>query len=400
MLDAAAADKGDVRVFTVGFGQAVDRAAARAPGRAQARALHLHRGRRGHREQVTTLYRQIDAPVLVDVSLEVKGGAASRVYPPTLPDLFPDDELRISGRLRGAGTVVFTLKGKAGGKPVTYTRRSTCRRSAPPLGRPDVGRGARRRPARRDRAPGTRPELSDEMIELALAYNFVTPYTAFLAIPESELGAASASQLNSARMRKADILRRRPEAIGVRGGDAREQVQRPMADASAPNAAPPPPPPRDTSHPRKMASADSEELLAGAEASPVSRRGRRRAPGSQEGDVGLVTQASRWLHELPPRRRRLGNGTGTDPAARRLCHRTATLAVNGCPSGSRSFAAGSQLDSPNIDCVYSGGRRHCVGECAWSEASCSGRWCSAGSPLRDVAAAPGGGRRARGASEH
>ena len=39
---------------------------------------------------------------------------------------------------------------------------------------------------------GDRPELQSEVLDLALAYNFATPYTAFLAIPASELDWQSA----------------------------------------------------------------------------------------------------------------------------------------------------------------------------------------------------------------
>ena len=56
------------------------------------------------------------------------------------------------------------------------------------------------------------------MIDLALAYNFATPYTAFLAIPASELDAVSAHQLANARAYKAEILRRKPDAAHVAGG--------------------------------------------------------------------------------------------------------------------------------------------------------------------------------------
>jgi Ca-activated chloride channel family protein len=281
VLDAAAADKDDVRVFTVGFGQAVNRPLL-------AHLAALKRGRFKYiadaadiEKQVSSLYRQIDAPVLIDVSLEVKGGAASRVYPPTLPDLFLDDELRISGRLRATGPVVFTLKGKAGGKPVAYQAKIDVSQE---LRRPWVGRmwAAARVDDLADEIAltGSRPELRDEIIDLALAYNLATAYTAFLAIPASELDAASASQLDSARMRKAEILRRRPEAIGVRGGDPRDPVQRTstMADTSAPSA----PPARDTSHLQKMASADSEELLEGAEASQVSLDGDGARPSAKK----------------------------------------------------------------------------------------------------------------------
>ncbi|HEY5451997.1 MAG TPA: VIT domain-containing protein, partial [Polyangia bacterium] len=121
VLDAAQGDKRDVRVFTVGFGAEVNRPLlARLAAHKRGRFTYISAASSIERE-VATLYRQIDAPVLVDVSLETEGGAISRVYPPTLPDLFVDDELRISGRLRAAGPVAFTIKGKQGGRPFAHS---------------------------------------------------------------------------------------------------------------------------------------------------------------------------------------------------------------------------------------------------------------------------------------
>ena len=93
------------------------RLAARKRGRFTYIAAAADIETRGRR----SLYRQIDAPVLVDVSLETSGGAASRLYPPTLPDLFVDDELRVTGRLRASGPVTFTIKGKQGGRPFAHS---------------------------------------------------------------------------------------------------------------------------------------------------------------------------------------------------------------------------------------------------------------------------------------
>ena len=73
---------------------------------------------------------------------------------------------------------------------------------------------------------GDRPEIQTEVVDLALAYNFATPYTAFLAIPDSELDWMSAHQLAGARAYKAEILqaqarrgtRRRAQHTGRRRG--------------------------------------------------------------------------------------------------------------------------------------------------------------------------------------
>jgi MYXO-CTERM domain-containing protein len=53
-----------------------------------------------------------------------------------------------------------------------------------------------------------------ELLELALAYNFVTPYTAFLAIPESELGDQRGT-IEAARAAKKKIMANNPDAANL-----------------------------------------------------------------------------------------------------------------------------------------------------------------------------------------
>jgi MYXO-CTERM domain-containing protein len=129
--------------------------------------------------------------------------------------LFAEDELRISGRMRGTGPAKFIIRGKLAGKKVEFTRSV------------DLGKS----PARAWTAPlwaqsridhlleeisldGSKQEMKDEVLELALAYNFVTPYTAFLAVPESELG-AMANTVAQARERKHKIMADNPDVAGL-----------------------------------------------------------------------------------------------------------------------------------------------------------------------------------------
>jgi len=221
VLTAMQADKRDVRVFTVGFGSDVNKALlSRLAARKRGRFTYISAASNIERE-VSTLYRQIDAPVLVDVSLEASGGTIARIYPPTLPDLFVDDELRISGRLHASGPVTFTIKGKQGGRSFS---RSVRLAATAELKRPWVARqwaGARVDDLLDEIALGSGgTEIQNEVVDLALAYNFATPYTAFLAIPESELDWQSAHQLASARAYKAELFRRKPDAARVAGGNA------------------------------------------------------------------------------------------------------------------------------------------------------------------------------------
>jgi Ca-activated chloride channel family protein len=169
---------------------------------------------------VGRLAAQIARPLLVDVSIEVDGVHAVKLYPRTLPDLFAQDELVVTGRLRGTGTARFTIRGKLAGAPVAYTRTVNLAASPP---RPWVGRlwaQARVTHLLEEISLGaSAPELVEEVTELALLYNFVTPYTAFLAIPESELG-DQASTVAAARERKRKILADNPDVDGLDGKDA------------------------------------------------------------------------------------------------------------------------------------------------------------------------------------
>src|SRR5205814_10111008 len=74
---------------------------------------------------------------------------------------------------------------------------------------------------------GKAPELLDEVVSLALAYNFVTPYTSFLAVPESELGDMKGT-LEAAREQKRRVLAAHDDAVAARrglGGESRHSVE-------------------------------------------------------------------------------------------------------------------------------------------------------------------------------
>src|SRR5204862_544916 len=62
---------------------------------------------------------------------------------------------------------------------------------------------------------GASQDKVSETIELALAYNVVTPYTSFLAIPMTELTPDAAANLVTARQRKQAILALNPDAAAL-----------------------------------------------------------------------------------------------------------------------------------------------------------------------------------------
>jgi Ca-activated chloride channel family protein len=230
-LEVAQRSAGDVRVFTVGIGDGVERPLL-------SRIAALRRGRFTFIEsadaieaRVSTLYRQIEAPVLVGLAIEAEGAQLQRSYPRSLPDLFRDDELRVVARVRGTGRMHVRIRGTFRGEQVTHEARFVVPEESR---RPWVGRvWAEQRVddlLEEIALHGPEQELVDEVTELALAYRFVTPYTAFLAIPASELTAEGAAEMESARQRSARIMAANPDAAALMaggragGGSSAEQI--------------------------------------------------------------------------------------------------------------------------------------------------------------------------------
>ncbi|ACY14874.1 VIT and vWA domain-containing protein [Haliangium ochraceum] len=219
-LQVARGDAGDARVFTIGVGDGVEKPLlARLASEKRGRFTFIASPSEIERK-VSRLYSEIAAPVLVDLAVEVTGGDAdvrlSRRYPRSVPDLYRGDELVITGRVRGDGPLTLSLRGERGGEPVAFTRVIDVPAQ---ITRPWVGRmwaQARVDDLLEEIALfGETDELRDEVISLAVAYNFVTQYTSFLAIPESELTDSARDQLADARAQKQQILAAHKDAVAL-----------------------------------------------------------------------------------------------------------------------------------------------------------------------------------------
>jgi len=219
-LEAARREQRDVRVFTVGIGDGVNRALLSRLA-AEKRGTSTFIDRASHIEaEVGHLYAQVARPLLVDLSLEVDGAVATRIYPRTLPDLFVDDELVVAGRFRGdASQLRFVVRGRLADRPLEMAVSSVPSTSEP---HPWVGR--RWAISRVDHLleeielSGPSAELQSEVTSLALAYRFVTPYTAFLAIPERELTAQAAQTLARGRAARGQADAQHADASQVTAG--------------------------------------------------------------------------------------------------------------------------------------------------------------------------------------
>jgi Ca-activated chloride channel homolog len=203
--EAAAAivaqDKRDVRLFTVGIGPDTDKAGLTTLAQGK-------RGRFTHIEDANAIsgalariYDRIEAPAFVDLELDTHGGSLTRMYPETLPDLSLGDELVIAARVRGSGPLEVSLKGRTAHGVRTIVQKIDVAKTPK---REWVGAmWARSRIddllVRLALEDADSAERIDEIVRLGMAYDIVTPYTAFLAIPEAELNERTRAMLERAR---------------------------------------------------------------------------------------------------------------------------------------------------------------------------------------------------------
>lgn len=215
-VKVAEEDKSGARVFTVGIGTGVDKALL-------SRVATLKHGRftfiadpRAVKAEFPKVLSQLEAPAITNLRLRAEGGRIERAYPDVVGDLFAGDEVRVFGRVSGAGPVKLVLEGDEAGRPRRFEAAINPTATA---AQPWVARGWAR--SRVDdllevsRAKGESEELKNEAIELGLAYGLVTPFTSFLAVPESELTEAAKQAVGSMRERRKAILAAHKDAAAL-----------------------------------------------------------------------------------------------------------------------------------------------------------------------------------------
>lgn len=216
-MKVANADASDARVFTVGIGDGVDKPLLTRLASIKHGRFTFVRDPRAVRDEFPKVLSQLEDPAIADARLSVEGGVQlDRVYPKTLGDLFPGDELRVFGRANGATQAKLVLEGKVNGAPRRF---ETTIDPATNAARPWVARGWAR--ARVDdlleqaSESGASEENTNETVELGLAFELVTPFTSFLAIPEAEMTAAAKNAVGSMRDRRKAILAAHKDAAAL-----------------------------------------------------------------------------------------------------------------------------------------------------------------------------------------
>lgn len=188
ILAQVKAEIGGARLFSFGVGTAVNRYLLEEMAAAGRGAAQVVRPDEDTEPAVRRFAARIAAPVLTDVAIDWGGLEVEEVTPRAIPDLFAGQPLVVAGRYRRGGAATVTVRGRLAGKdvqlalPVTLPDEDASRPAVSSVwARARIGELARAELA------GERPEVTAEIIRLALAHHLLTPYTAFVAVDRSRV---------------------------------------------------------------------------------------------------------------------------------------------------------------------------------------------------------------------
>jgi Ca-activated chloride channel homolog len=144
-------------------------------------------------EVAKKFYSRISTPVLTNITLSVKDLALEQVFPAAVSDLWDQKPLIFKARYDKAGKGTITLKGFCGGEPYEQALEVTL----PDKESANSALGSLWARAKVDslmsrdwmglQRGNFKPEIKDEIIQVALAHRIMTQFTSFVAIEETTI---------------------------------------------------------------------------------------------------------------------------------------------------------------------------------------------------------------------
>ena len=180
--NVADAARSNVRIFPFGVGDDVNTILLDTIAENHRGASAYVRPGQNIEEEVSAFYTKVSTPLLADVEVDFGDVWVRDTYPYPLPDLFVGSQLVLAGRYSHAGPTTITLSGVVNGRRQTFTYEDvTFRKSGGPDFIPRLW--ATRKVGyllKQIRLHGESQELVDEIVDLAVRYGIMTPYTSFL----------------------------------------------------------------------------------------------------------------------------------------------------------------------------------------------------------------------------
>jgi Ca-activated chloride channel family protein len=176
---------GTARIFSFGIGSSVNRYLLVKMAQMGRGVAQFVRQDEDPDEAVRRFVDRTCRPYLTDIEIDWGGLDVWDVYPPYVPDLFADQPVVLHGRYEAAGSGTVTIRGTVAGEawetslPVTFPAEEEENEALAVLwARASIEDMTDQMHA------GEVEELKEAIIELAIAYRLMSPYTSFVAVEE------------------------------------------------------------------------------------------------------------------------------------------------------------------------------------------------------------------------
>jgi Ca-activated chloride channel family protein len=177
----------EARVYTFGVGNGVNRAFLERLARDNRGTATIVNDSSLLESEMRRLFDRISVPLMVNLDVEMRGAKVEAVYPNPIPDLYADGEVVLFGRYDRPGKARVIVTGQVKGEERGLSLDVTLPAQEERYSYIEKLWATRRIEHLADLMAdqGASEELTNEITRLGIVYNLVTPYTTFLAVPES-----------------------------------------------------------------------------------------------------------------------------------------------------------------------------------------------------------------------
>jgi Ca-activated chloride channel homolog len=176
---------GEARIFSFGVGSSVNRYLLDGIARI-GRGAVAYLGLDEKAEPVMEdFFERISHPALTDVRIDWGGGEVADVFPPRVPDLFVGRPVILTGKFEKMPSEPIRIRGRAGRQRIEWTVNDGWNREQNHAGLPAIWARAKIASLDDRMAYGTPFRGPAQIKQLALDYNLVSSYTAFVAVDSS-----------------------------------------------------------------------------------------------------------------------------------------------------------------------------------------------------------------------
>jgi Ca-activated chloride channel homolog len=202
---------GDARLFTVGIGPAPNSFFMRRAAEAGRGTFTYIDEPRELDNKVSALLRKLERPAMTDlrVTWNISGDHVPQTHPARLPDLYFGEPISFASKLAHKqleGTL--TITGRRGEERWSTTIDLDQARRAAGVGAVWARAKIAELQAQRGQNAGEQDQIREQIIETALAYQLVTPFTSLVAVDENEIARPETEPLN-----QAEIARNLPDGM-------------------------------------------------------------------------------------------------------------------------------------------------------------------------------------------